>query len=138
MTQTRNESIAVQQEAGGFNLDEKRAIARDLFEDAEAVDRMSEEELDARLADSRRELRKKYAANLERIEQRNKRAVLFANIADYSWGEARYVSDEDVRRAIETLRAEAVANGVAGMSMEEVDQIIAECRQQMRQKNVIK
>ena len=45
---------------------------------------------------------------------------------------ARDVSVQEVRQAIETLRAQAVANGVADMSMDEIDAIIAECRREMR------
>ena len=50
----------------------------------------------------------------------------------------RYVSDEEVRRAIEVLRSQAVANGVSDMSMDEIDAIIAECRREMRSERELK
>ena len=36
---------------------------------------------------------------------------------------ARYVSAQEALQAVETLRAEAVANGIADMSMEEMDEM---------------
>ena len=45
----------------------------------------------------------------------------------------RYVRDEEVRRAIEVLRSQAVANGVSDMSMDEIDAVIAECRREQPQ-----
>ena len=50
----------------------------------------------------------------------------------------RHVSDEEVRRAIEVLRSQAVANGVSDMSMDEIDAIIAECRREMRSERGLK
>ena len=45
----------------------------------------------------------------------------------------RFVSLEEGFRAAEALQAQAVANGVAGMSMDEIDAIVAECRREMRE-----
>ena len=50
----------------------------------------------------------------------------------------RYVSDEEVRSAIEVLRSQAVTNGVSDMSMDEIDAIIAECRGEMRRERELK
>ena len=45
----------------------------------------------------------------------------------------RYVSTQDALNAVEALRVHAIENGTADMSMEEIDAIIAECRQVYRQ-----
>ena len=47
--------------------------------------------------------------------------------------EARLLRLKEGYRIVEELREQAQAKGIEDVSMEEIDAIIAECRQQMRQ-----
>lgn len=49
-------------------------------------------------------------------------------------GQSECVSADEFMSAARQLRCEAVANGTFGMSMEEINDVIAECRQEWREK----